>query len=468
MVVVNKSEIPFGAQFSPNQVKLPKILHILNTYAGNRTQITELIRDAFFTTHAADQRWTLADNCVLALRAYQLLEDDGASLTAITQELSVFVDDEQALYQAFARHILTNLRGLTFVETIVAMQSSGEEITLHTLHQRLEQRGLHVPRGAVHLSSMRLWLAQAGIFDPNITGGVRLYQVDHGHLKSILGIGLDQIDRLTALSGAQRAFLRALVRIAEPDPFIANKVADLATALYSASFNHKELPKTILFPLRDLGYIEVIKSTAGRGAKPYEIRRTQQFQSELSDPLLIATAERVDLVPIELFKRPLADILIDLKSEDRYIKGRALELVAIYFTRLLDLNFKGWRTRSIDTGGAEVDAIVEGSRLIFSRWQIQAKNTSTVRLDDIAKEVGLALTFIYANVIMLVTTGAFTRDAYSYADHVMRTSNLNIILLNGSEIERLSRDPMAIVELLNGKAERAMQVKERKDYFSSQ
>jgi len=174
------------------------------------------------------------------------------------------------------------------------------------------------------------------------------------------------------------------------------------------------------------------------------------------------------LVPVELFKRPLADILLDLESEDRYVKGRALELLAIYLTRLIDLEFKGWRVRSADTGGAEVDAIVEGARLIFSRWQIQAKNTAIVRLDDIAKEVGLALTFTYSNVIMVVTTGEFTRDAYTYATHVMRTSNLNIITLNGAELEQLSRDPLSIVELLNAKAQRAMQVKERTDYFSAQ
>lgn len=315
---------------------------------------------------------------------------------------------------------------------------------------------------------MRLWLAQAGIFDPSISGGSRLYQVDQARLNGILGIGLDEIDRLTALTGEQRAFLRALVRIAEPDPHVANKVADLATALYSAQFNHKELPKTVLFPLRDLGYIEVTKSTEGRGAKPYEVIRTEKFHAELSEPILIASAERAGLVPVELFKRPLADILVDLKSEDRYIKGRALELLAIYLTRLIDLDFKGWRVRGADTGGAEVDAIVEGARLIFSRWQIQAKNTSIVRLDDIAKEVGLALTFTYSNVVMVVTTGEFTRDAYTYATHVMRTSNLNVITLNGAELDQLSRDPIGIAELLNGKAQRAMQVKERTDYFSAQ
>lgn len=463
-----KSEIPFGAQFSPNQVTLAGVLNILRAYAGNRTQITEAIRDTFFTTQAADQRWTLADNCLLAMRAYGLLNEDGATPTELARRLGDIFDDELSLHTEFARHILTNLRGITFIETITAMQSAGEEITLHTLHQQLEQRGLHVPRGSVHLSSMRLWLAQAGIFDPSVSGGSRLYQVDQARLNSILGVGLDEIDRLTALNDAQRAFLRALLRIAEPDPHIANKVADLATALYSAQFNHKELPKSILFPLRDLGYIEVMKSTEGRGAKPYEVLRTPKFYAELSEPILIATAERAGLVPIELFKHPLVNILVDLKSEDRYLKGRALELLAIYLTRLIDLEFKGWRVRGADTGGAEVDAIVEGARLIFSRWQIQAKNTPIVRLDDVAKEVGLALTFTYANVVMVVTTGEFTRDAYTYATHVMRTSNLNIITLNGAELEHLSRDPIGIAELLNGKAQRAMQVKERTDYFSAQ
>jgi len=463
-----KSEIPFGAQFSPNQVELSELLNIIRAYAGNRTQITEAIRDTFFTTQASDQRWTLADNCVLAMRAYGLLDEDGAAPTDLALELADVVDNKLALYEAFARHILTNLRGITFVETIMMMQSAGEEVTLHTLHQRLEQRGLHVPRGAVHLSSMRLWLAQAGIFDPTVSSGSRLYQVDQSRFNNILGIGLDEIDRLTALNGEQRAFLRGLVRIAEPDPYIANKVADLATMLYSAQFNHKELPKTVLFPLRDLGYIEVSKSTEGRGAKPYEVVRTAKFHTELSDPILIAAAERAELVPVELFKRPLADILADLKSEDRYIKGKALELLAIYLTRLIDLEFKVWRVRGADTGGAEVDAIVEGARLIFSRWQIQAKNTSIVRLDDIAKEVGLALTFTYSNVVMVVTTGEFTRDAYTYATHVMRTSNLNVITLNGAELDQLSRDPISISELLNGKAQRAMRVKERSDYFSAQ
>jgi len=405
---------------------------------------------------------------VLALRAYGLLDEDGATPTALAGELLAIATTPDVLYEQFGKHILVNLRGIPFVETLRIMQTAGEKITLYTLRKRLEQRGLHVPRGAVHLSSMRLWLAQAGLFDASVKGGPRLYQVDQLRLNEVLGIGLDAIDNLTQLNAGQRAFLRALTRIAEPDPLVANKVADLASMLYAVEYNHKELPKSVLFPLRDLEYIQATKTTAGRGAKPYEVSRTPKFHQEISEPILTAAAEKAGLVPKEVFELSLSQILADIKSPDKHVKGKALELLAIYLTRLIDLDFKGWRTRSADTGGAEVDVIVEGARLIFSRWQIQAKNTKTVRLGDVAKEVGLSLTFIYSNVVMMVTTGDFTQDAYKYAQHVIKTCNLNVILLNGSELERISRDPTDIVVILNSKAARAMKVKERTDYFAAQ
>jgi len=464
---MKRSEIPFGAQFSPSQIDLPKLLDIIHEKAGNRQQITEAIRQEFFVTHATSQQWKLADNTVLALRAYQLLDEEAARPTQLADEL-LAASDDVALYGHFAKHILLNLRGLAFLETLTMMQISGEPITLHTLARQLEQRGLHVPRGSVHLSSMRLWLAKAGVFDVSMGGKSGSYEVNQQRVEELLGVTLDSIDSLTQLNGAQRAFLRALTRILESGPFVANDIADLATTLYGFDYNHKELPKSVLLPLKELGYIDLKKSTKGRGAKPYEVTRTEKFVREISDPILSAVAEQTSLVPRSLFERPLAQILLDLESPDRHVKGKALELLAIYFARLIDLDFKGWRLRSADTGGAEVDAIVEGARLIFSRWQIQAKNTGSVRLDDVAKEVGLSLTFIYSNVVLIITTGNFTKDAYGYVQHIHRTSNLNVILLNGAELQRISINPTAIVDILNHKAEQAMRVKERTDYFVAQ
>jgi hypothetical protein len=50
----------------------------------------------------------------------------------------------------------------------------------------------------------------------------------------------------------------------------------------------------------------------------------------------------------------------------------------------------------------------------------------------------------------------------------MKTSSLNVILLNGSELERISQDTTCIVAILNTKAQRAMKLKERTDYFAPQ
>jgi site-specific DNA-methyltransferase (cytosine-N4-specific) len=468
-----KSEIPFGAQFSPNQVDLLNLLEIIHRYSGDRDKITRTIKEKFFANHAntagnpENQRLKLAGNTVLALQAYKLLKLDTSEPTGLASELLKLSNDTYSFFAKFAEHILTNLKGIVFVETLEAMQSSGTDITLTTFRRQLEQRGVHVPRGSVHLSSMRLWLAQAGIFDPNVSRGPRIYYVNRERLEEILGIGMDAIDELSNLSKNQRAFLRALTRIPENGPLIANDIADLATTLYGVNYNHKALPQTVLFPLRDLGYIEVKKTTVGRGAKPYEVFRRKKFFDEINEPIINAAAEKAKVIPKGFFETPLSQILSELESDDTYIKGKALELLSIYFARILDLEFKGWRLRSSDTGGAEVDVIVEGSRLIFSRWQIQAKNTSIVRLDTVAKEVGLSMTFIYSNVVMLISTGNFTSDAHKYAKHVMKTSNLNVILVNGSDLEKMNDNPTRIAQILNKKAENAMRIKERTDYFSA-
>lgn len=81
--MAQKSEIPFGAQFSPNQVNLPRLLQLVHDELGDRGEITEAIRDEFFATHSSTQRWKLADNTVLALRAYGLLDEQRANPTRL-------------------------------------------------------------------------------------------------------------------------------------------------------------------------------------------------------------------------------------------------------------------------------------------------------------------------------------------------------------------------------------------------
>jgi site-specific DNA-methyltransferase (cytosine-N4-specific) len=458
--VTKKSEIPFGAQFSPSQINLSKLLQIIHQNIGNRKKITEAICDEFFAGHSETQRWKLADNTVLALRAYGLLDEDGAVPTGLASELLGVIHAPDKLYELFAKYILVNLRGIDYLETIEIMQKAGEEINLHTLGKRLEQRGLHVPRGSVHLSSLRLWLAQAGIFEITVTGGPRLYEFNQTRLRQVLGLGLDTINSLAQLSTAQRAFLRALTRISEAQPLVANKVADLATMLYGVEYNHKELPKSVLFPLRDLGYLELVKSTTGRGAKPYEVLRTLKFQQEISEPILTVAAEKAGLVPKELFEQSLADILVDLKSSNKHVKGKALELLAIYLTRLIDLDFKGWLLTSRDSNQIEVQIIAHDRHIPFSQWQIQCRNVSHVDMGEIAAAVGRSIAF-KPSIVMSVTTGYFTQQARYYATKAMQLTNFHFILLDADDLKIVAGDERKIRSILNRESRLAKVSKEQ-------
>lgn len=153
-----------------------------------------------------------------------------------------------------------------------------------------------------------------------------------------------------------------------------------------------------------------------------------------------------------------SDILSGLDDPNKHKKGLALEALAFYLGRLLGLEFVQWRLRSKETGGAELDVIMEGANLIFSRWQIQCKNTSEATLEDIAKELGLAQ-IIKTNIIMIVTTGRIGDKARAFAERITRETNHQIVLLHKIHLEKLKKDPTEIVDILSIQSEQAMELK---------
>jgi len=101
---------------------------------------------------------------------------------------------------------------------------------------------------------------------------------------------------------------------------------------------------------------------------------------------------------------------------------------------------------------------MEGANLIFSRWQIQCKNTSEATLEDIAKELGLAQ-IIKTNIIMIVTTGRIGDKARAFAERITRETNHQIVLLHKIHLEKLKKDPTEIVDILSIQSEQAMELK---------
>lgn len=452
---MQKSDLPFGSEFSPSQIELPELLELAATHAGDVKALQAAIQARFFSTHGAGNaknQAKLAMNCRLGMKAYGLIDED-ANLTDFGRELCSVKNDESKLYETLARHILLNLKGMALVQCIRDMTAAGEVVNLTTVRSGLEERGIHYPSGGKHPSMMRLWLAKAGVFM-----GER-WQVNELRLAAVLGANPDDYGVLSHFTKEQRAFLLALANTGVTDPQPANEVARLAAATYGVKFPEKSLPKLVLYALIDAGYITATKTTEGRGAKPFLVTPTAKLNAEIVTPLLDQLKDQTDPKLLDLLRKPLADILIDIDSADRYIGGLALEALAFKLMRMLDMRFVATRLRAQVTGGAEADLVFESDRLVYSRWQVQCKNAARVSLDEVAKEVGLSQ-LLKSNVLVIISTGDIGAEARRYANKIMADTNLSIVMIDRTDLNEIRSYPTHVVDAFNREARHAMALKQ--------
>lgn len=448
-----KSDLPFGSEFSPSNIDLKTVLEFAVEHGGDNKAFEGMVHDAFFSEKKFPEtseynRRKRANNTNLGMRAYGIVDHD-AKLTVVGKELYDLRDKPEDLYDRLAKHILLNLYGTTLIQTIQDMQAAGEDVNLNSLRASLEGRGVHFPRGGKHASMMRLWLEKAGIFAPST------WRINEARLEEVRGVGTEELEALAKLNAGQRFFLRTLLNLSAVGTTSASEVEKMATATYGFKYNEKGLAKDILYPLEKAGYLSIAKTTR---AKSPSIGPTEKLLKEIFEPLLTQLEKQTteDLRP--LLRKPLVEIVEEISSPDKHTKGLALEALAFKLMRLVDLDYLTTRLRGATTGGAEVDVIFESARLVFSRWQVQCKNTGTVSLDDVAKEVGLTH-FLKSNVIVIVSTGDVGTEARRYANKIMRDSNLSIVMIDRGDIETIIESPVKILDVLNREAKHAMKLK---------
>ena len=450
-----RSDLPFGSEFSPAQIELPVLLDLARRHGADWKAFENAVRDRYFAGHRTSDynKGKLANNTKLSLRAYGLIGGKDTTLTDAGKALHGLRRDEASLYEAFGRHILKHCRGMTFVQCILDMQTADENVDLNTLRRWLGERGIAVPRGGKHMSTLRLWLEKAGVFASG-------YRVDRSRLNALLGLDVEEFEALAMFSPEQRAYLKTLANIGGGGPHLSNDIERLAAAAYGVAFNEKNLPKQVLYPLRDAGYIGLERGTAagGRGARPFLVTATGKLAAEVVAPLIeqLEQQAQADLRP--LLRKPLKDIREELKAGTRHSRGLALEALAFKLMRLIDLTYVATRLRGAATGGAEVDLVFESARLVFSRWQIQCKNAARVSLDDVAKEVGLTHV-LKSNAVVMVSTGKIGGEARRYADRIMADSNLCVIMVDGGDLALIEARPAAIVDVFTREARHAMDLK---------
>lgn len=177
------------------------------------------------------------------------------------------------------------------------------------------------------------------------------------------------------------------------------------------------------------------------------------FGSEFS-PSQIELPELLDLVYTrnsELLKR--------LGSREHNVSGLALTAAALKLLDLLDMQFVATHSHWEPTEENAVRLIVESEQPVFSRWQVRCKKTELLTLDDVAIEVGLTY-LSKSNVIVMISTGNIEDTAQLYADKVMRTSNLCIVMLDGTDLDVISADPIHIKQIFRRETQRARRLRQ--------
>ena len=111
---MNRSDLPFGSEFSPQQVELTRILDLAHRYGKDWKGFEAVVRATYFEKNKTSDynKNKLANNTKLSMRAYGLIEAQDTSLTEAGRALYDLRDDAAVMHEAFARHILKHTHGM--------------------------------------------------------------------------------------------------------------------------------------------------------------------------------------------------------------------------------------------------------------------------------------------------------------------------------------------------------------------
>lgn len=431
--------LPWTGEFSPGQLgdrALEEALTLVQADSGNRDKIVEAIRQRWFTESAQrrsdpeerlNQQRTRAGNVLIGMQNYGLVSSK-YQLTDIGAELHDETDDAKRA-ERLTGFLLKQRRGLELVDLVRDLQQRGITVTNNEVREELRRRGYKVTVNDGSPGKLRQWLATSGVFGQG-------WEIDDTRIAQITGTSITTIGEWQSLTKVQRNFLATIRRLSETrgtSPIPSPELVDFVRQEHGSIPNEGQIRK-VYQALAKEEWIQHTVKQGGRGGKGGLIAATDKLIAVDFD--LLVGFKPGDL-PADLraaMTMPLEAVYKDLKSDNTYIKGIALEVLSAKLASDLGLTPVRLRIRGVRTGGAEVDLVAEAAHLQFSRWLFQCKNTKSVDVGVLAKEVGMA-TLLQAQIIVIATTGTFTKTVISYAQRVSETTPFQVILMNGDLLD---------------------------------
>jgi hypothetical protein len=297
----------------------------------------------------------------------------------------------------------------------------------------LKLYGVQLSTGTTDHTTLANWMAEGGLLKKSDN-----YEPVDAVIKKLTGLSTGEAYEWDSLPVQQQVFLQTLRRLAEVQKTHAvptKQVYDECLAEHPPLFDADQLQKKVVKPLEVDGWITVQRAKGKQGGKSGTVTADKKL---MSIPITALLPDFDAAIPGDLKSKintPLADIRKLLESSSKNDRGLGLELLALRMLIDLGLEPRGFRVRSSDTGGAEVDLIAEGRHLLFSRWTVQCKHTtSSVHLAAVAKEVGIAM-FSRSHVVVMISTNTFTQQAKDFAKHITETTHLQFVFVDKAMIK---------------------------------
>jgi len=364
--------------------------------------------------------------------------------------------------EIFCTEIIKNKNGDKLIEAIQTLHRRGDRATKTTLQTELARLSVKLSNDTTDHSTLKNWMIVAGIVTEAKKG---FPEINDATLKRLTGISSGEADEFQSLTLGQQTFLQLLrkLHVTSPGPFQIQNLYTECKLIQPHAYRGGTFASAVKDPLISADWIACPKAAGGgRGGKSGSVNATKKL---LSIPIENVIPNFDTTVPPDLRKKlqtPLSEIQDWLKGKDIHQGGLGLELLALRIILDLRLTPRGFRVRSKETAFAEVDVTAEGDHLMFSRWTFQCKRiqaTKNVSLGDVAKEVGIAM-HMRAHVIVMVSTGGFTREALSYAKEMTKASHLQFIFLDGKVIQDyLKKGPDALYDYVMNNARHVMSEK---------
>lgn len=445
-----QKKLPNMNEFSPGTLDTSSVREVLKLIEPHQNDSGELgnmltalqTRPKILRTVNPVQRDARARNVLIGMSQCGLLEKEGGRIVPIltkSAKTMVALSDKEAS-DAFSRYLLLEAHGLELLDAVAMIRARGESTNLQTIRDELRSRQFIVTENEGNASKIRQWLEASGVVSNE-------WKVNDTALTALIGVSSGFLQIWNGLTPAQRVFAKQAKSLDVSntrDWLQVRQIKKLCETTHGRSiFPEGKLREKVIVPLVSVGMLEGRGTGGGRGGDSGEVCVCDALRN-LNVEL---PAEGLSGIPSDLrdkLSTPLSDIFRDLKHSSTHARGLALELLSLRLIRDIGLFPVCFRERSAKTQEAEVDLIAQGVHLHYSRWLVQCKNTASVEVSDIAKEVGMAVV-LKAQVILMVTTGKFRRTVQTYANGLATSSNLQAILIDGALLEKYKSSGAAAV-----------------------